>query len=137
MLKLAVRGQGVEAIEQYFSPKLPNAIGGSVKVGDYLYGTGSNSSMCVDFVSGEVKWQERGVGNGSVCFADGRLYVHGESGEVALVEATPEAYREKGRFTPPNIPDRIGKAWAYPVIADGKLYVRDATVLWCFDVTKS
>jgi len=55
------------------------------------------------------------------------LYVHGEgSGEVALVEASTEGYREKGRFTPAGAGEgRKGKAWAYPVVANGRLYVRD------------
>jgi hypothetical protein len=54
---------------------------------------------------------------------------------VALVEATPEAYREKGRFTPPDAPN-VGqpRAWAYPVVANGRLYIRDADVVWCYDV---
>ena len=66
-----------------------------------------------------------------------RLYFHGENGDVALVEATPEAYREKGRFTPPGQPKRSGareRAWAYPVVANGRLYIRDLGTLWCYDV---
>ena len=78
----------------------------------------------------QVKWAERSVAPGAVCYADGRLYLHGEGGDVALVEATPEAYRENGRFTPPDPPkqraNRREKAWAYPVIANGRLYIRDA-----------
>jgi hypothetical protein len=55
---------------------------------------------------------------------------------VALVEATPEAYREKGRFTPPDQPERgRSKAWAYPVVANGRLYIRDLGALWCYDIT--
>ena len=83
-----------------------------------------------------VKWQGKDLGAGSVCCADGRLYFHGEDGQVALVEATPDAYREKGRFTPPDPPSHgnKAKAWAYPVVADGRLYVRDLGVLWCYDV---
>ena len=70
-----------------------------------------------------------------LCYADGRLYLHGESGELALVEATPEGYREKGRFTPPDQPERgQSKAWAYPVVANGRFYIRDSNVLWCYDV---
>ena len=94
--------------------------------------------MCVDFVSGETKWQDRSVGAGSVCYADGCLYVHSENGEVALVEATPEAYREKGRFTPPDQPVRQGKAkaWAYPVVSNGRLYLRDTGTIWCYDVKR-
>jgi outer membrane protein assembly factor BamB len=63
------------------------------------------------------------------------LYVHGEKDDMALVEATPEGYREKGRFTLPNQPDRgKAQAWAYPVVADGRLFVRDLGSLWCYDV---
>jgi outer membrane protein assembly factor BamB len=91
--------------------------------------------MCAEFKTGEVKWTERGVGAGSLCYADRRLYLHGENGELALVEATPEGYREKGRFTPPGQPERgQSKAWTYPVVADGRFYIRDSSVLWCYDV---
>ena len=54
---------------------------------------------------------------------------------MALIEATPEEYRERGRFTPPNLPERGNtKAWAYPVVANGRLYIRDWDRLWCYDV---
>jgi outer membrane protein assembly factor BamB len=136
VVKLKVNGGAVETEQVYFSPKMPTAIGGTVKVGDHLYGTTQQGMMCADFATGETKWQERGIGVGSVCFAEGRLYVHGEEGDVALVEASPEGYREKGRFTPPEQPSRANrnKAWAYPVVANGKLYIRDQNSLWCYDV---
>ena len=54
---------------------------------------------------------------------------------MALVEATPEAYRQKGRFMPPERPTKgVGKAWAYPVVASGRLYVREHGAVWCYDV---
>lgn len=135
LVKLKVDGGKVQAEEVYFSPKLPKAIGGSVLVGKNLYGA-SDALLCVDFESGEIKWEGRGVGAGAILFADGRLYLHGENGEVALAEASPEGYQEKGRFTPPNPPDRgNSKAWAYPVVADGRLYIRDMGKLWCYDVS--
>ena len=92
--------------------------------------------MCIEFTIGKEKWHEDAGGPGAVCYADGMLYVHDEStGEVALVEATPDTYREKGRFAPPNPPARgNSKAWAYPVVANGRLYVRDLGVLWCYAV---
>jgi outer membrane protein assembly factor BamB len=151
-VQLKRTGSGVEAAEVYKSAKLPTAIGGAVEVNGYLYGTGSRAIMCVEVPSGEVKWQAPGVGVGSLVYADGRLYVHGENppGEVALVEATPESYKELGRFTPPNGPNgptaRVvdtqgkgkkassGKTWAYPSIANGRLYIRDWNCLWCYDV---
>jgi hypothetical protein len=111
-----------------------------VLLGDYFYGTGNQGLLCVEFATGNVKWDDRALGAASLCFADGRLYLHGENGEVALVEATPEGYREKGRFAPPDQPKRLGpmeKAWVYPVVANGRLYLRDHQLLWCYDVKDS
>jgi outer membrane protein assembly factor BamB len=135
LVKLKADGDAISAEQVYFSNKLPNSIGGVVELKGYLYGTNSAGLMCADFATGDIKWQERGVGAGSVCFADGRLYVHGEKDEVALVEPSPDGYREKGRFMLPDQPDRgKSQAWAYPVVANGRLYVRDLQSLWCYDV---
>jgi outer membrane protein assembly factor BamB len=135
LIKLSVKQDSTEVEQVYASPKLPTAIGGAVLLGDYLFGTTGQALVCAEFKTGEVKWTERGVGAGSLCYADGRLYLHGENGELALVEATPDGYREKGRFTPPGQPERgQSKAWAYPVVANGRFYIRDFGVLWCYDV---
>jgi outer membrane protein assembly factor BamB len=137
MVKLQAKEEGVTPEQVYFEAKLPTAIGGTIKSGDYLYGTTSQALLCVDFGTGEVKWQDRALGAASLCYADGHLYLHGENGEVALVEPGPEAYREKGRFTPPGPPahsQQMERAWAYPVVANGRLYVRDHGTLWCYDV---
>ncbi|HVX10424.1 MAG TPA: PQQ-binding-like beta-propeller repeat protein [Pirellulales bacterium] len=123
--------------EVYFTPQLPTAIGGAVKIGDYLYGTTNQALLCVEFKTGAVKWHERALGAASLCYADERLYLHGENGDVALVDPSPESYRQKGRFTPPdqpNDPKSMGKPWAYPVVANGRLYIRDRDLLWAFDV---
>jgi outer membrane protein assembly factor BamB len=136
LVKLATEGDDVAAEQVYYSTKLPTAIGGSVKIGDDLYGTNGSVLMCADFATGDIKWTERSIAPASLIYADGMLYLHGESGDVALVEATPGGYHEKGKFTPPDPPDRgsMNKAWAYPVVANGRLYIRDASTLWCFDV---
>ena len=136
-MRIHAKNGNFETEQLYFNPKLPTAIGGVVKVGDYLYGTGGQGMLCLDFGTGEVKWQERALGPASLCFADDRLYLHGENGEVALVEPSPESYREKGRFAPPDQPkhsNQMEKAWAYPVVADGRLYLRDHGMLWCYAV---
>jgi outer membrane protein assembly factor BamB len=137
-IRLKVNGGAFEPERVYFSPKLPTSVGGVVKVGEYLYGTSAGALLCLEFTTGNVKWDDRSISPASLCYADGRLYLHGENGEVALVEATPEAYREKGRFKPTDPPDRgASKAWAYPVIANGRLYIRDLGTLWCYDVKTS
>jgi outer membrane protein assembly factor BamB len=135
LIKLKADGGAFQVEQVYFNPKLPTQIGGALKLGEQLYGTTGQGLLCADFLTGNVKWQERAVGAGSVCFADGSLYVHGENGDVALVEASPDSYREKGRFTPPEPPDRgRSKAWTYPVVANGRLYIRDFGSLWCYDM---
>ncbi|MDZ4778652.1 MAG: PQQ-binding-like beta-propeller repeat protein [Planctomycetia bacterium] len=137
LVKLVEADGALKAEEVYFQKGLPAAIGGALKLGDQLYGTSGAGMMCVDFATGEVKWQERGIGTGSICLADGRIYLHGETGEAALIEPSVEGYKEHGRFTPPNQPDRgDAKAWAYPVVANGRLYLRDATSLWSFDIAR-
>jgi hypothetical protein len=65
-------------------------------------------------------------------FADGHLYVRSEQGPVALVEATPAGYREKGRFDQPERSKE--RAWAHPVVANGRLYLRDQDILLCYDI---
>ena len=143
LVRLKPDGGGVAAEKVYFARGLPNSIGGSVLVGDYLYGTTSAGLVAAEFTTGKVKWQSEGIGSGSLAYADGQLYIHGENGDVALVEATPEAYREKGRFTPPAQPKRkrLGpfpeRAWTYPAIANGRLYIRDIGTLWAFDIKAS
>ncbi len=137
VVKLKANNGAVEAEPVHFSPKLPTAIGGAVLLGDHLYGTGGSGMLCAEFTTGSVKWEDRALGAASLCHADGRLYLHAESGDAALVEPTPEGYKEKGRFTPPDQPKRANqmeKAWAYPVVANGRLYLRDHGSLWCYDV---
>jgi outer membrane protein assembly factor BamB len=131
-----VKKEGVFVAEEvYFSPKLRFDMGGVVRVGDYLYGTSSGFTMCVEFKSGAIKWQERSKSL-SWLAADGRLYVHADDGNVALLEPTPEVYREKGRFMPQNRPAAHGDftALTYPTLADGRLYIRELNSLWCYDV---
>jgi outer membrane protein assembly factor BamB len=136
-VKLSAKDGRVESEEVYFDPKLSAAIGGTVKLGEFLFGTTAQAMLCTEFATGKVKWQDRALGAGSLCFADGRLYLHSEKGEVALIEPSSESYREKGRFTPPDQPKHAiagEMAWSYPVVANGRLYIRDLDTLWCYDV---
>src|ERR1044071_8563664 len=143
LVRLKSDSGGVAAEKVYFERGLPSSIGGSGLVGDYFYCTASTGLVAVEFTTGKLKWQAEGIGRGSVAYADGLLYLHGENGEMALVEATPEAYREKGRFTPPSPPkrNRLGpypeKSWTYPVIANGRLYIRELGTLWAYDIKAS
>jgi outer membrane protein assembly factor BamB len=135
---------GVAAEQVYFTRGLPNGIGGAVLVGEHLYGTEVGRALvAAEFTTGKVKWQAKDFGWSSVASVDGLLYLHDINGEVALVEATPEAFREKGRFTPPAPPKHAQKgpfpeaSFAYPVVANGRLYIRDLGTLWAYDIKAS
>jgi outer membrane protein assembly factor BamB len=141
MVQLTATQNGVSAEQVYFKRGLPNGIGGALVIGDYLYGTDvTQKLLAVEFTTGKVLWEKENFGWGSVAAADGLLFVHLISGEIALVEATPAGFRDKGRFAPPNQPKKkqVGQypegAFAYPVIANGRLYIRDLGTLWAYDV---
>ena len=145
LVRLKADGAGVAAEQVYFLRGLPNGIGGAVQVGGYLYGTeiAGSEFVAIDFMTGQIKWKASSLGRASVAYADGHLYLHGLDGDVALAEATPEGYREKGRFTPPTQPKHkqggqfSEQAYAYPVIANGRLYIRDLETLWAYDIKAS
>jgi outer membrane protein assembly factor BamB len=128
---------GTFTAEQVYANKvMVNHHGGVVKIGDCVYGySESKGWTCQDFKTGEAKWQDKEkLGKGSITYADGRLYLRQEDkkGTVSLIEASVEGYHEHGRF---DQPDRSGKnSWPHPVIAGGKLYLRDQDVLLCYNV---
>lgn len=140
LLKLSKSGNGVKAQEVWFHPgnELQNHHGGMVMVGDSVYfgnGHGKGFPVCVAWKTGKIQWggKLRGAGEGSaaVTYADGNLIFRYESGEVALIEATPKQYRLKGAFKPEvtNSP-----CWSHPVVVGGRLYLRDQDTLMCYDV---
>jgi hypothetical protein len=114
-----------------------NHHGGVVKVSDYLYGYSDGKGwVCQDFKTGASKWEEKTkLGKGSLIYADGRLYLRQEDqGTVVLIEASPAGYGEHGRF---DQPDRSKmKTWTHPVVAGGRLYLRDQDLLLCYDVSR-
>ncbi|MBL8179846.1 MAG: PQQ-binding-like beta-propeller repeat protein [Bryobacterales bacterium] len=137
LVQLHASGDGVTAEEVYFERDVPNTLGGQVLVNGVLYGTNPKGLAAADYKTGKMLWMEETLGPGSVLYAAGLLFVHTENGEVVLAEAAKEGYREKGRFTPPDRPAHTRNremAWSYPVLANGRLWIRDQDRLWCFDV---
>jgi outer membrane protein assembly factor BamB len=131
------------AKEVYSTKAMQNHHGGMVLVGDYIYGYNGNLLECMDFKTGEVKWTApRGtsVPKGSVVYADGHLIARSEGGRggmsvIGLIEATPEGYKEKARFEQPE--PSGAPAWPYPVVANGKLYIRDMDKLFVFNLRQA
>jgi outer membrane protein assembly factor BamB len=136
---LAKISQGSHAEVVYSTKSMKNHHGGMVLVNGYVYGAnGGNGEtpalVCIDFKTGQLMWEERKAGKGSIAYADGMLYYRDEEGKMLLVEANPEKYVERGRFDQPDHKDY--PAWSHPAIANGKLYLRDQDVLLCYDIKK-
>ena len=105
-----------------------------VLVNDYLYGFSNSILTCMEFNTGKVMWKDRSVGKGSITYADGHLYLFSEKNVVGLAEAKPEGYKEKGRF---KVEDQEWPTWAHPVINDGRLYIRNQEMLYCYHLISS
>jgi outer membrane protein assembly factor BamB len=95
----------------------------------HLYGLDEAILACVDASSGELKWKGGRYGYGQVMLAGDHLIVLTEDGEVVLVKAAPERHEEVARF-----PAIDGKTWNHPVIADGRLLVRNLREMAAFDI---
>jgi outer membrane protein assembly factor BamB len=129
------------AEEVWFSKSMENHHGGVILHDGALFGAnggnGGGYLACLDFKTGEVLWNEaesskRRVTKGSVAFADGRIYYRTEEGPIVLIEPSRKEYLERGRFDQPERTDK--PAWAHPVIANGKLYIRDQDTLFCYNI---
>jgi outer membrane protein assembly factor BamB len=141
--------EGTSAKLVYANKMMINHHGGVVRVGDYIYGYSDKGGwMCLDYKKMEKDtedpvWKEnKKLGKGSITFADGNLYCYAEkSGTLALIEASPKGWNEKGRLELPEKTDPKnrtggGAIRTHPVIANGKLYLRDMDLLFCFDLTE-
>ncbi len=141
-LKIVPDGKKFKAEVAYTKKVIGNKLGGVVLVGDHLYGFHEDANWaCQDFRSGTVVWPKKRVRqqpSGSVLAADGRLFVLGEKeGDVLMLAASPKGYQLLGEFKLPRLSTRRkaqGHIWTYPSLSDGKLYLRDQELLYCYQV---
>jgi outer membrane protein assembly factor BamB len=121
-------------------PRMVNHHGGVVLVGETIYGHSDRGGwLAQDFMTGEYLWEERirDPGKGSVTYADGMLYCVEENsgGEIILAEANRDEFRERGRFSLPRQSESGLKIWTHPVVINGKLFLRDQELIFCYDVS--
>jgi outer membrane protein assembly factor BamB len=143
LLKVTASGGKLEVDEVYANSNMVNHHGGVVLYEGHVYGFSDGRGwVCQDFKSGKIVWQERRkLGKGSLTCADGLLFLYSENnGTVVLIDASPKGWNEKGRFTIPQHSRRPRPAlarqniWTHPVVANGRLYLRDQEMLFCYDV---
>ena len=131
LLGLTAQNGEVKAQEIYFTREMQNHHGGVLLINGYLYGFNNSILTCLEFSTGKMMWRNRSVGKGSLTYADGHLYIESEDNVVGLADASPTGYREKGRF---RIPDQGLPSWAHPVVAGGRLYIRNQRTLSEYDI---
>ena len=138
LLKLSADGNGgVNANEVYWldARKLQNKHGGMTLVDGYIYcghGNGNGLPICVELATGEIAWgPERAEGKGetSLVYADGHLVLRREDGTIILAKASSKTFEVVGTFKPAF---QQKESWAHPVIAGGKLYLREQDKLMCY-----
>jgi outer membrane protein assembly factor BamB len=136
MLKLNVQGPKVEAEKVWESRELDNHHGGAILLDGAIYSASHNFNggkwICLDWKTGKRQYAERGVGKGSLTYADGMLYTYSEGRDVGLVPATPGEHKVVSEFKTPSGPD--GPTWAHPVVCGGRLYLRHDDKLYAYDV---
>lgn len=133
LLKLTVQGRKASVEQVWKTKDLDNHHGGVIFLDGYLYGAAFRGSWtCLEWKTGKRMHAERGVGKGSLTFADGMLYTLSEQRDMGLVEATPKAHKVISRFKVPSGGE--GPSWAHPVVCGGRLYVRHSDQLYAYDV---
>ena len=131
LVELKAQGNKVAAKQVYSTKDMKNHHGGMVFLDGHVFGSNGDMLSCVELKTGDPAWRERGM-KGSIVYADGKIVFRNEQGPVVLLAADTKEYRELGRFDQPDRSDR--PAWSHPVIADGKLYLRDMGKLLVYNL---
>jgi len=127
---------GGNITELWRNKNMRNQVNSSVLWKGYIYGFdgqvgGGGKLTCLNYQTAEVKWSQRGMRTGSLMLADGKLIILGERGKLVIAEASPEEFRELA-----SAQILTGKCWTVPVLANGKIYARNADgQLVCIDVS--
>ncbi|HRX78022.1 MAG: PQQ-like beta-propeller repeat protein [Planctomycetaceae bacterium] len=138
--KLVELSESNDVTEVYANQNMKNHHGGVLRLGDHLFGYSDGVGwLCQDFATGEIVWNDKKeLGKGCLTYADGRLYLVDErDGQVVLIDASSEGWKERGRFTlSPQSEQRSpkGKIWTHPTIANGRLYLRDQELIVSYDI---
>ncbi len=133
LLSLSKDGGAVETL--WRNLEYTNLMGGVIKKGDYLYGGKYRRKewYCINLNTGAVHYVHKGFGAGAIVEADGLFYCYSESGELALVDATPDGFHIISSF---EVPLGTDQHWAHPVIKDGRLYIRHGDALMVYDISQ-
>jgi outer membrane protein assembly factor BamB len=129
LVEILMAGEGFTARQVWKNQNLKNKFNSSVFWNGFVYGLDEGILSCIDVSSGRRQWKDGRYGYGQLLLASGHLVVLSGEGELALVRANPEKLEEAARFQAIR-----GKTWNHPAIADGKVLVRNAVEMACFEI---
>jgi outer membrane protein assembly factor BamB len=129
VVRLRASDGGITAEDVWFGRQMRNHFNSVIALDGHIYGFDTATLRCIDARTGERRWAKRGLGKGSLIYADGMLVVLGERGKLVLVEATSDGYRELAAH-----PVLEGRCWTPPSLWQGRLYLRNHTELVCLDL---
>lgn len=109
--------------------RMKNKFTSSVLHEGHIYGLDESILACIDAATGDVRWKAGRYGYGQLLIAGDRLIVLTEDGDIVQVRATPERHEELQSFR-----GIAGKTWNHPVIAGGRLLVRNLREMAAFDI---
>ena len=111
-----------KASQLWKSKKMRNQLSGPVLYEGYLYGIDDNKLVCMEFNTGTVQWTDKSSGKGSLMIADGKLIVISEKGNLMIASASPKEFKviSQARVL------RGGECWSMPILANGRIYVRNS-----------
>ncbi len=144
LIRISGDASGQKAEKVFSNRDVVNHHGGVISKEGFIFGhSDAKGWICQDLKDGSLKWSTRGGAKspekGSVTYADGALFCYGEdTGTLVVVEANSKEFKELGRFKisgETKLRRPSGKFWTHPVIANGKLYLRDQDLLFCYDIS--
>jgi outer membrane protein assembly factor BamB len=128
LLVLSPNAGRVDVQRVFESNSLCSHFGSPVRLGDHVYGFNETKLVCLSLRTGKVTWEKNGFKKGSLLAVNGYLLVLAEDGKLALMKATPEEpaiVTETARL--------MGRrCWTMPVLAEGRLFLRDEDNVRCF-----
>jgi outer membrane protein assembly factor BamB len=129
VIQVTREGEGFRAASVWQNQRIKNRFSSSVLHEGHIYGLDESILTCIDAATGEARWKAGRYGHGQLMIAGDRLVVVTEDGRVVLVRATPDGHEELASFEAIE-----GKTWNHPVIADGRLILRNGREMAAFDV---
>jgi len=134
MLRLALK-DGKTSVEQlWFTSRMRIHIGNAIRVGDFIHGSSGDFGpaffAAIDVKTGQVAWQDRSFAKASSVYADGKLVILDEDGNLALAGVSPQGLNVLSRASLDT-----GRAWTPPTLVGTHLYIRDRKNLRALDLS--